>query len=149
MPVYSELVMDHFRNPRNVGEVENADGIGEVGNPVCGDVMKISVKIEGNAITDVKFQTLGCGAAIATSSITTEMAKGKSLAEALKITREVVAKGLGGLPPNKMHCSNLAADGLREAIRDYAGRNPDKVSDEVKKILESIPKPKYDEEHGH
>jgi len=115
--VYSEQVMEHFRNPRNVGEISDADGVGEVGNPVCGDVMQMFIKVDDNRLTDVKFKTLGCGAAIATSSITTEMAKGKTLMDALQITRDVVAKGLGGLPPNKMHCSNLAADALREAIR--------------------------------
>ena len=117
--MYTEQVMEHFRNPRNVGEIENPDGTGEVGNPVCGDMMKITIRVEGGRIADVKFKTLGCGAAIATSSITTEMAKGKTLDEALAITRDAVAGALGGLPPNKMHCSNLAADGLHKAIEDY------------------------------
>jgi len=148
MPVYSETVMEHFRNPRNVGEIPDADGVGEVGNPVCGDMMKISIKVADGVIADVKFQTLGCGAAIATSSITTEMAKGKTLAEALSITREVVANGLGGLPPNKMHCSNLAADGLHEAIRDYAERNPDQVDQGIRKSLKNHPKVEIDP-NGH
>ncbi len=128
--MYSKEVMDHFANPRNVGVVEEADGVGEVGNPVCGDMMKITIRVENDVITDVKFQTLGCGAAIATSSITTEMAKGKTLKEALKITRDAVAKNLGGLPPNKMHCSNLAADGLHKAIEDYLKKNGRNIEDE-------------------
>jgi nitrogen fixation NifU-like protein len=120
--MYTEKVMDHFRNPRNVGEVENPDGVGEVGNPVCGDMMKITIRVADGRIADVKFKTLGCGAAIATSSITTELAKGLTLDEALAITRDRVAGELGGLPPNKMHCSNLAADGLHKAIEDYRSR---------------------------
>lgn len=119
MNTYTDIVMDHFQNPRNVGEIENADGMGEVGNPTCGDMMKITIRIENETITDVKFKTLGCGAAIATSSMTTEMAKGKSLEDALAITRDAVAEALGGLPPEKMHCSNLAADGLHAAIANY------------------------------
>jgi len=121
--MYTEQVMEHFRNPRNVGEIENPDGTGEVGNPVCGDMMKITIRVQGGRIADVKFKTLGCGAAIATSSITTEMAKGKTLDEALAITRDAVAGALGGLPPNKMHCSNLAADGLHQAIEDYRSKH--------------------------
>ena len=124
--MYTEKVMEHFRNPRNVGEVENPDGVGEVGNPVCGDMMKITIRVQGDRIADIKFKTLGCGAAIATSSITTEMAKGKTLAEALAITRDQVAGELGGLPTNKMHCSNLAADGLHQAIKDYQSRRTTK-----------------------
>lgn len=120
--MYTEQVMDHFRNPRNVGEVENPDGVGEVGNPVCGDMMKITIRVRDGRLEDVKFKTLGCGAAIATSSITTEMARGKTLEEALDITRDQVAAALGGLPANKMHCSNLAADGLHKAIEDYRAR---------------------------
>ena len=120
--MYSEKVMEHFMNPRNVGEVEEADGVGEVGNPVCGDVMRITIKVVDEHIADIKFKTLGCGAAIATSSIITEMAKGMTLEEALAIDRRVVAEALGGLPPNKMHCSNLAADGLHKAIADYRSR---------------------------
>ena len=117
--MYSEKVMEHFRNPRNVGEISDADGIGTVGNPVCGDVMTIYIKIKENRITDIKFKTFGCGAAVATSSMITELAKGKTLNEAMKITRKDVADSLGGLPPIKMHCSNLAADALHEAIKDY------------------------------
>jgi nitrogen fixation NifU-like protein len=120
--VYSEKVMEHFMNPRNVGEVEQPDGVGEVGNPVCGDVMRITIKVVDDRIADIRFKTLGCGAAIATSSIITEMAKGMTLTEALAIDRRVVAEALGGLPPNKMHCSNLAADGLHKAIGDYRSR---------------------------
>jgi nitrogen fixation NifU-like protein len=117
--MYSQKVMDHFMNPRNVGEMEDADGIGEVGNPTCGDLMKIFIKVKDNIITDIKFQTFGCGAAIATSSMVTELARGKTIDEALKLTRDDVAKELDGLPPIKMHCSNLSADALRAAIEDY------------------------------
>ena len=120
--MYSDLVMDHFMNPRNVGEIADADGIGTEGNPVCGDVMKMYIKIEDGRIVDVKFKTFGCGAAIATSSIATEMVKGKTIEEALQLTNKAVADALGGLPHNKMHCSNLAADTLRKAIDDYFGR---------------------------
>jgi nitrogen fixation NifU-like protein len=116
---YSEKVMEHFANPRNVGEIKDADGIGKVGNPVCGDLMWIYIKVKDNRLEDVKFKTFGCGAAIATSSMITEMAKGKTIEEALKITRGDVADALDGLPPIKMHCSNLAADGLHAAIKDY------------------------------
>jgi len=118
--MYSQKVMDHFMNPRNVGEIENADGIGEEGNPTCGDAMKIFIKVDDKGvITDVKFKTFGCGAAIAVSSMVTEMAIGKTIDEALKITKESVAKELDGLPPQKMHCSNLGADALHKAIEDY------------------------------
>ena len=117
--MYSEKVMDHFRNPRNMGEIADADGVGTVGNPVCGDLVTIYIKVKDDRIEDVKFKTFGCGAAIATSSMITELAKGKTLEESMKITRADVAENLGGLPPIKMHCSNLAADGLREAIKDY------------------------------
>lgn len=116
---YTQKVLDHFANPRNVGVLEDADGTGEVGNPVCGDVMKITIKVDDDRIADIRFQTLGCGAAIATSSMVTELAKGKTLDEAVKITRDDVASQLDGLPPAKMHCSNLAADALREAIANY------------------------------
>jgi len=119
---YSKKVMDHFMNPRNVGVIDDADGVGEVGNPVCGDVMKITIKVEDNRIMDINFQTLGCGAAIATSSIVTELAKGKTLEEALTLNRDSVADELDGLPANKMHCSNLAADALHAAIRDYLSK---------------------------
>lgn len=114
--------MDHFTNPRNVGEIENASGIGEVGNAKCGDIMRIYLEVENDIIMDVKFKTFGCGAAIATSSMVTELVKGKSLDEALKISNQAVAEALGGLPPAKMHCSNLAADALHEAIKDYINK---------------------------
>ncbi|MGB4592819.1 MAG: Fe-S cluster assembly scaffold protein NifU [Coriobacteriia bacterium] len=125
--IYSEKVMEHFGNPRNVGVIPDADGVGEVGNPVCGDVMKITIKVDDDRIDDIKFQTLGCGAAIATSSIVTEMAKGMSLDDAVAITKAQVAEELGGLPPAKMHCSVLATDGLKVAVDDYLvkhGREP-------------------------
>ena len=124
--MYSEKVMEHFQNPRNVGEIENADGIGTEGNPTCGDLMTIYIKVEDNIITDVKFKTFGCGAAIATSSMITEMAVGKTIEDALKITRNDVADELEGLPPVKMHCSNLAADALRAAIADYKMKQAEK-----------------------
>lgn len=117
--MYSEKVMEHFRNPHNMGEIPDADGVGTVGNPVCGDMMSISIKVKNNHIVDIKFKTFGCGAAVATSSMITELAKGKTLEEAMKITRANVADELGGLPPVKMHCSNLAADALHAAIEDY------------------------------
>jgi nitrogen fixation NifU-like protein len=127
--IYSDKVMEHFRNPRNVGEIADADGIGEIGNPVCGDMMKFYIKVssEGGSasggkverLVDIKFKTFGCGAAIAVSSMVTEMAMGKTLEEAKKITKQEVAKELGGLPPNKMHCSNLGAEALTKAIEDY------------------------------
>jgi nitrogen fixation NifU-like protein len=117
--MYTEKVMEHFRNPRNMGEIQDADGVGTVGNPVCGDMMTIYIKVKDNRIEDIKFKTFGCGAAVATSSMITELAKGKTLEEALKITRKDVADALEGLPPVKMHCSNLAADALKAAIEDY------------------------------
>ena len=117
--MYSDKVMDHFSNPRNVGEIENADGVGEVGNASCGDIMKIFLKVEDNVIKDIKFKTFGCGAAIATSSMVTEMAIGKTLEEAMELTNAAVADALDGLPPAKLHCSNLAADALHEAIKNY------------------------------
>ncbi len=116
---YSEKVMDHFANPRNVGEIENADGIGEVGNSKCGDIMKMYLKIEGNVIVDVKFKTFGCGAAIATSSMATELIKGKTIDEALKLTNKAVMEALDGLPPVKVHCSVLAEQAIKAAISDY------------------------------
>ncbi len=125
--LYSDKVMDHFNNPRNVGVIADADGVGEVGNPVCGDMMKISIKIEDDRVEDIKFQTLGCGAAIATSSIVTEMARGMTLEQAVSITKKQVADELDGLPPAKMHCSILATDGLKAAVDDYLlknGRDP-------------------------
>ena len=120
--MYSDKVMDHFRNPRNVGEIPDADGIGEVGNPTCGDIMKIYIKVTGEVIEDIKFKTFGCGAAIATSSMVTEMAKGKNVDEAITLSNKNVAEALDGLPPIKMHCSNLAADALHAAIEDYKKR---------------------------
>jgi len=136
---YSEKVMEHFANPRNVGEIKDADGIGKVGNPVCGDLMWIYIKVKDDRLEDVKFKTFGCGAAIATSSMITEMAKGKTLEEALKITRSDVAEELGGLPPIKMHCSNLAADGLHAAIKDYLEKTGKKME---------LPKIEHADEHG-
>ena len=120
--LYSEKVMDHFTNPRNVGEIEDANGVGEVGNAKCGDIMKMYLKIENGVIEDVKFKTFGCGAAIATSSMATELVKGKTLDEALKITNKAVAEALDGLPPVKMHCSVLAEEALKAAIEDYKSR---------------------------
>jgi nitrogen fixation NifU-like protein len=117
--MYSDNVMDHFANPRNVGEIPDANGVGEIGNPTCGDITKIYLKIEDNVIKDIKFKTFGCAAAVASSSMLTEMAKGKTLEEALKITDEAVAEMLGGLPPQKMHCSNMAAEAMQKAIEDY------------------------------
>jgi nitrogen fixation NifU-like protein len=117
--MYSETVMEHFKNPRNVGTIEDADGVGEVGNPVCGDMMTFYIKVKDNRIEDIKFQTFGCGAAIAVSSMVSEMAKGKTLEEAFKITNKMVAEALEGLPKQKLHCSNLGADALRKAIEDY------------------------------
>jgi len=122
MEQYSEKVMDHFRNPRNVGEIENPDGVGRVGNPICGDVMEMYIKVNGNIITDAKFKTFGCGAAIATSSMATELVIGKSIEEAQQITNKVVAEALDGLPAIKMHCSNLAEEALEAAINDYKSK---------------------------
>ena len=116
---YSEKVMEHFKNPRNVGEIENPDGIGHVGNPVCGDIMVLYIKVKDNIIVDAKFKTFGCGAAIATSSMVTELVKGKTVDGALKISNRAVAESLGGLPPIKMHCSLLAEEALKSAINDY------------------------------
>jgi nitrogen fixation NifU-like protein len=123
MSVYSEKVMDHFNNPRNLGEIENADGVGKAGNPVCGDIMKLYIKVEDNRIIDAKFKTFGCGAAIATSSMVTEIVKGKTIEEALKISNRAVAEALDGLPPIKMHCSVLAEEALRSAIDDFYKKN--------------------------
>ena len=120
--MYSDIVMEHFNNPRNTGVIEDADGVGEVGNPTCGDMMTFYIKVKDNILEDVKFQTFGCVAAIAVSSIVSEMAKGKKLEDALQITRQKVAESLGGLPPNKMHCSNLGADALALAIKDYQNK---------------------------
>jgi nitrogen fixation NifU-like protein len=134
--MYSDTVKDHFKNPRNVGEIENPDGVGEVGNPICGDMMKISIKVENERIGDIKFLTFGCGAAIAVSSMLTELAKGKPIKEAKKIKNSDVAEALDGLPKNKLHCSNLGADALQLAIKNYedrkAGKLVDKATDEDK-----------------
>ena len=126
MTVYSDKVMDHFMNPRNVGEIDNPDGVGEVGNPVCGDMMTFYIKVKDDRLEDVKFKTFGCGAAIAVSSMVSEIAKGKTIEEAKKITPESVAKELEGLPKQKMHCSNLGAQALNKAIDDYEARKTGK-----------------------
>ncbi len=123
MALYSEKVMDHFRNPRNVGVIEDADGVGEVGNPVCGDIMKIYLKIDNDIITDVKFETFGCGSAIASSSMATEMIKGKPVSEALKVTNKAVTEALDGLPAHKLHCSVLAEEAVKSAVKDYYDKN--------------------------
>lgn len=139
--LYSKTVMDHFRNPRNVGVIDDADAVGEVGNPLCGDMMTIYLKIENEHIEDIKFQTFGCGSAIAVSSMLTEIAKGKSLEDAKKITNKDVAKALDGLPKNKLHCSNLGADALQSAIKNYEDRKAG--------IVRSEPQPKQAHEHSH
>lgn len=123
MALYSEKVMDHFRNPRNVGKIENADGVGKVGNAKCGDIMKMYLKIENGIITDVKFETFGCGSAIASSSMATEMIKGKPVKDALQITNKAVAEALDGLPAYKMHCSVLAEEAIKAAVKDYYDKN--------------------------
>jgi nitrogen fixation NifU-like protein len=122
--MYSEIVLDHFNHPRNTGVIEDADGVGEVGNPQCGDMMTFYIKVKDDTLVDVKFQTFGCVAAIAVSSMVSEMAKGKKLEEAKKITNKLVAETLGGLPPNKMHCSNLGAEALTLAIKNYQEKRP-------------------------
>ena len=137
---YSEKVMDHFANPRNVGEIENADGIGEVGNSKCGDIMKMYIKVENNVITDVKFKTFGCGAAVATSSMATELVKGKTIYEALEVTNKAVMEALDGLPPVKVHCSLLAEEAIHAALWDYAEKNGIKI--------EGLQKPKNDISEG-
>jgi nitrogen fixation protein NifU and related proteins len=137
--MYTDLVMEHFSNPRNVGEIEDADGVGQIGNPVCGDVMRITISVDDeDRIADVKFKTFGCGAAVATSSMVTELVMGKTLGEAAEISNKAVAEALGGLPANKMHCSNLAADALHLAIEDYLVRSGREA--EVGAILKSLPK---------
>jgi len=149
--LYSDKVMDHFNNPRNVGVIEAADGVGEVGNPVCGDMMKITIAVdETEHISDVKFQTLGCGAAIATSSIVTEMAKGLSIEDAAAISKQQVADELGGLPASKMHCSVLATDGLKVAVDDYLvrhGRDP--ISGEIKSADPNFDPHADEDDHDH
>ena len=129
---YSEKVMEHFKNPRNVGEIENPDGIGHVGNPMCGDIMELYIKVNNGTIVDAKFKTFGCGAAIATSSMVTEMVKGKSIEEALEISNRAVAEALGGLPPIKMHCSVLAEEALKSALEDYLAKSKRKDKKRVK-----------------
>lgn len=123
MALYNETVMDHFHNPRNVGVIEGADGVGEVGNPKCGDIMKIYLKIENDVITDIKFETFGCGSAIASSSIATEMVKGRTVAQALQLTNKEVVDALGGLPAYKLHCSVLAEQAIQAAVKDYFDRH--------------------------
>jgi len=139
--MYNKVVMDHFRNPRNVGVIEDADGIGEVGNPLCGDMMTIYLKISDDHIDDIKFQTFGCGSAIAVSSMLTEIARGKSIIEAKKITNKDVANALEGLPKNKLHCSNLGADALQLALKDYEDRKDGKTP--------AVPIRKDEHEHTH
>jgi len=134
--MYTEKVMEFFVNPRNVGELSDPDGVGTVGNPVCGDIMRITIKVVDGVITDIRFKTFGCGAAIATSSMVTEMVKGKTVEEAMQVTNRTVADALGGLPPNKMHCSNLAADAVHLAIKNYRDRTEGKDSKEERQDFE-------------
>jgi nitrogen fixation NifU-like protein len=136
--MYTDLVMDHFNNPRNVGAIEDADGVGQIGNPTCGDVMRISIRVEDDRLADVRFKTFGCAAAVASSSMVTEMVRGKTLAEAGAVTNRAVAEALGGLPPQKMHCSNLAADALHMAIEDFLERSGRGA--EVEEVLGTSPK---------
>jgi nitrogen fixation NifU-like protein len=131
MEAYSEKVMDHCRSPRNVGEIENPDGVGKVGNPVCGDIMELYIKVKDGVITDAKFKTFGCGAAIATSSMVTELVKNKTIEEALKISNRAVAEALGGLPPIKMHCSVLAEEALKKALDDYRQKSVKESSEKA------------------
>jgi len=140
---YSEKVMEHFRNPHNVGEIENPDGVGHVGNPVCGDIMEMYIKVKDGVITEAKFKTFGCGAAIATSSMMTDLVKGKSIEEALKISNRAVVEALEGLPPRKLHCSVLAEDALKGAINDYLIKTTGKGLQGWK------PRDEHDLEHGH
>jgi nitrogen fixation NifU-like protein len=149
MGIYSEKVMEHFKNPRNMGEMPDADAVGRVGNPVCGDVMHIYIKVKDNVIDDISFRTMGCAAAIATSSMVTELAKGKTLEEAEKITRDDVADSLEGLPPIKMHCSNLAADGLKDAIAAYREKQTGRKRERPPVACRDCPlKPGCDEDEG-
>ncbi len=143
--MYSKTVMDHFKTPRNVGVIDDADGVGEVGNPLCGDMMTIYLKIKDGSIEDIKFQTFGCGAAIAVSSMLTEMAKGKTLEDAKKISNKDVAKALEGLPKNKLHCSNLGADALHLAIKDYEDKKAGKELPEVKRKDVHLPTHTHEE----
>ncbi|MGD8719777.1 MAG: Fe-S cluster assembly scaffold protein NifU [Candidatus Zixiibacteriota bacterium] len=147
--MYNEKVMDHFYKPRNVGVIENADGVGKVGNPVCGDMMELFIKVEDEKISDIKFRTFGCGAAIATSSMVTELVKGKTLEEALKITNKTVAEALGGLPKQKMHCSVLGEEALDAAIYDYLEKND--LRPDLRELIEKARekrKPHVDDPHG-
>ncbi|MDO4721357.1 MAG: Fe-S cluster assembly scaffold protein NifU [Peptostreptococcaceae bacterium] len=139
--MYSDKVMDHFTNPRNVGEIESPDGVGEVGNAKCGDIMKIYLKVENDVIEDVKFKTYGCGSAIASSSMATEMIKGKSIREALDLTNKAVAEALDGLPPVKMHCSVLAEQAIKKALQDYARKNNMQI--------EGLTDVEFDDDHDH
>lgn len=139
--MYSDKVMDHFTNPRNVGEIESPDGVGEVGNAKCGDIMKIYLKVENDIIEDVKFKTYGCGSAIASSSMATEMIKGKSIREALDLTNKAVAEALDGLPPVKMHCSVLAEQAIKKALQDYARKNNMQI--------EGLTDVEFDDDHDH
>lgn len=142
--IYTEKVMDHFNNPRNVGEIENADGIGEVGNAKCGDIMRMYLKIDDNRITDVKFKTYGCGSAIASSSMATELIKGKTIDEVLEVTNKAVAEALDGLPPVKMHCSVLAEEAIVAALQDYAKKNNLTIEGVTDRVLED-----HDHDHDH
>lgn len=148
--MYSKEMMEHFKNPKNVGEIKDADGVGKVGNFTCGDIMWIYIKVKNNVITDIKFKTMGCAAAIATSSMATELAKGKTLDEAIKITKQDIATSLGGLPAIKLHCSVLATEALAEAIYDYLSKKKMPISDDLKKKHEQIKKEleKTEERHG-
>lgn len=134
MEMYNEKVIENYSNPKNVGKIENASGIGEVGNPVCGDIMKMYIEVKDNVITDVKFKTFGCGAAIASSSVSTQMIKGKTIEEALKLTNKDVVDELGGLPPIKLHCSVLAEEAIRKAIADYFRKEGKKSEEEIQKL---------------
>jgi len=138
--MYSETVMEHFKNPRNVGTIENADGVGEVGNPVCGDMMTFYIQVKDNRIEEIKYETFGCGAAIAVSSMISEKAKGKTLTEAFNITNQMVAEALQGLPKQKLHCSNLGAEALRKAIKNYQSKNKDpQIIDKKLQLSEDVP----------
>ena len=140
-PMYTEEVLEHFRNPRNMGEIEDPDGLGDVGNPVCGDSMRITIKVDDatETITDIKFKTFGCGAAIASSSAVTELVKGKTISEAIEVSNKTVVAMLGGLPPVKMHCSVLAEQGIAAAVKDYYQRRPERqVPPEVEKKIQRL-----------
>ncbi len=146
MALYSEKVMDHFMNPRNVGTIEDASGVGEIGNAKCGDIMKIYLKIENDIIEDVKFETFGCGSAIASSSMATEMIKGKSIHEALELTNKAVAEALDGLPAHKMHCSVLAEEAIKQALKDYFDKNG--IAYDSEKFKETDHEQLHDQVHG-